>query len=522
MGLEEVEDKENKQEGCCETRHADNELRQSKQRNKPIASHPIDISSPKGSSQRQCRRHQGVHGLPERPALQQLSSFQHAAGPLLQMRGQQAASSATPTSSAAALSTSGNSPAAVTTTISNSLLNSKQASLPHSATSTPPSTAGAQAQFSRLLQTRGSWEPHLQPPPLRFPCKGRPGSPLPLLRSAPHQQEEEEEEAEEEVAKHTTSRSFQHNHFQSSSSEVCRAPLVGSFEESILCGRMGHLPKATFDGFSCDIGASGRNGFLPPHLRLTFTAAYYELDDESGYSRAAPPYVGTIHLGYNAAPYGYRVSSKGILQVTIYNPSKTPIKLFLVKYDLSDMPPYTKTFLRQKVLARPESRLVQSVSHLSASLPTTMAISSSSGLCQASFSATASKVRPRSLSLSSDQIEPCSYSEGVQQELLRYAIQVRFVCPKKKKYYLDNVIQVLFPFRKPDETEELRIVYDTPQSPKYYPWQPELFASDGDGKRQCDSEDQHRDHRIRRTRSCIVPEGRRNVRNRSKSLHTSD
>ncbi|KAL6047098.1 Autophagy-related protein 13 [Balamuthia mandrillaris] len=516
MGLEEeVQDKENKQEGCCETRHAENELRQSKQPNKPIASHPIDIFSPKGSSLRQCRRHQDVHGLTERPALRQLSSsFPHAAGPLLQMSGQQAASSATPTSATALLTSS--SPAAVITTISNSLLNSKQTSLPHSATSAPPSTAGAQAQFSRMLQARGSWAEG-EPPPLRFPCKGRPGSPLPLLRSAPHQQEEEEE-----VTTHTTSRSLQHSHFQSSSSEVCRAPLVGSFEESILCGRMGHLPKATFDGFSCDIGASGRNGFLPPHLRLTFTAAYYELDDESGYSRAAPPYIGTIHLGYNAAPYGYRVSSKGILQVTIYNPSKTPIKLFLVKYDLSDMPPNTKTFLRQKVLARPESRLVQSVSHLSASLPTTMAINSSSGLCQASFSATASKVRPRSLSLSSDQIEPCSYSEGVQQELLRYAIQVRFVCPKKKKYYLDNVIQVLFPFRKPDETEQLRIVYDTPQSPKYYPWQPELFASDGGGKRQCDSEDQHRDRRIRRTRSCIVSEGRHNVRNRSKSLHTSE
>ena len=37
---------------------------------------------------------------------------------------------------------------------------------------------------------------------------------------------------------------------------------------------------------------------------------------------------------------------------TLLNPNKTVVKIYFVKYDFSDMPPNTQTFLRQKTLSR--------------------------------------------------------------------------------------------------------------------------------------------------------------------------
>ena len=44
---------------------------------------------------------------------------------------------------------------------------------------------------------------------------------------------------------------------------------------------------------------------------------------------------GHINLGKK----GYRVPSKGTLQLTLFNPLGTVVKMFVVQYDLSDMPP---------------------------------------------------------------------------------------------------------------------------------------------------------------------------------------
>lgn len=96
--------------------------------------------------------------------------------------------------------------------------------------------------------------------------------------------------------------------------------------------------------------------------------------------------------------------------MTLSNPSKTPIKTFLVKYDLSDMPPMSKTFLRQKMVSN-------------------------------------------------------NTSEN-QPSVLRYAIHLKIVSPKKNRYYLYDQIRVVFPNRQPDE--ELTTTYHFPTEPKYY------------------------------------------------------
>ena len=38
---------------------------------------------------------------------------------------------------------------------------------------------------------------------------------------------------------------------------------------------------------------------------------------------------------------------------TLFNPNKTVVKIFVVTFDFSDMPPNSQTFLRQKTLSRP-------------------------------------------------------------------------------------------------------------------------------------------------------------------------
>ena len=59
--------------------------------------------------------------------------------------------------------------------------------------------------------------------------------------------------------------------------------------------------------------------------------------------------LGHINLGKK----GYRVPSKGTIQVTLFNPLGTVVKMFVVMYDLSDMPANSQTFLRQRTLYMP-------------------------------------------------------------------------------------------------------------------------------------------------------------------------
>lgn len=179
------------------------------------------------------------------------------------------------------------------------------------------------------------------------------------------------------------------------------SPLVGSYENSLLCGRMSQSPSKPLP-FVCEIGVLGHGKVrphslrCPPHLKLGFDAYFYKnLRTQTGDSGGpGSPYVGTIDLEKhymdlmmqeessrqtgsddertllartpplrsleNTCPDhnqglhmgtqfpGYRIPPKGQLQIIIQNPHQTAVKLFLVPYDLSDMPPGTKKVMRQK------------------------------------------------------------------------------------------------------------------------------------------------------------------------------
>ncbi|KAL2914747.1 hypothetical protein HK105_205678 [Polyrhizophydium stewartii] len=329
--------------------------------------------------------------------------------------------------------------------------------------------------------------------------------------------------------------------------------LVGSYEESILSGRMSTLPSKPI-AFVAEIGviAFGKckpSLKCPAHLLLAFPAYFYELQDDMS---PVTPYVGSIEVDWalsineaNAAAAagdtsagafrsaaeggsqklasgdddpdatagnlpagfgrtdssssissrrqkqevpGYRLPFKGQLQIIIKNPSRTAIKVFLVPYDLRDMPPCTKTFLRQKSYATPPphspSRPPSSASQrrMSSSTPTSASPSmrpptSSAAASQSIRRASGSNpVIPSPLTQHQPVMPPASPTSPQThqavyqlQERLRYAIHLQFVCTPKRHLYLTKSIRVVFSPRAPDSDEKLRTVCEGPSKPKYIP-----------------------------------------------------
>ncbi|KAG1714550.1 Protein FAM214A [Nymphon striatum] len=120
--------------------------------------------------------------------------------------------------------------------------------------------------------------------------------------------------------------------------------LLGNFEESVLNGRL--EPVSTVEGFTAEIGASG--SFCPSHITVPVTVFFYTLQDND---KVTSPYLGHVNLGKK----GYHIPKKGTVQVTLFNPHRTVVKMFVVMYDLSDMPPNCQTFLRQRILYMPSA-----------------------------------------------------------------------------------------------------------------------------------------------------------------------
>ncbi|XP_063878819.1 atos homolog protein A-like isoform X2 [Scylla paramamosain] len=192
--------------------------------------------------------------------------------------------------------------------------------------------------------------------------------------------------------------------------------LLGSFEECVLNGRL--EPVSTVQGFTAEIAASG--AFCPKRTTKPVTVFFYTLCDND---QISSPYMGHINLGKK----GYHVPNKGTVQVTLFNPHGTVVKMFVVMYDLSDMPPNSRTFVRQRTLNMPVG---------------------------------------------------ASDSDANAHQWLRYLIHLRFVSSKSGKIYLHTDIRMLI-FRKSDADAanlhktsvpyELRSFTHGPTNPKFSP-----------------------------------------------------
>ncbi|XP_072715688.1 atos homolog protein B isoform X1 [Ciconia boyciana] len=132
--------------------------------------------------------------------------------------------------------------------------------------------------------------------------------------------------------------------------------LLGNFEESILKGRF--APSGRIEGFTAEIGASG--SYCPQHATLPVDVTYFDISEHSapspflvrGRGRAGTMGEGVIDLEA-LGKKGYSVPKAGTIQVTLFNPNKTVVKMFLVTYDFQDMPANHMTFLRHRIFLVP-------------------------------------------------------------------------------------------------------------------------------------------------------------------------
>ncbi|XP_069820957.1 atos homolog protein B [Dendropsophus ebraccatus] len=203
--------------------------------------------------------------------------------------------------------------------------------------------------------------------------------------------------------------------------------LLGNFEESILRGRF--PPCGQIEGFTAEIGASG--SYCPQHVTLPVEVTYFHISEHS----APSPFLGVIDLDA-VGKKGYSVPSTGTIQVTLFNPNKTVVKMFLVTYDFKDMPVNHVTFLRHRIFL----------------VPVQENDGETEGLPSASGGAAAKEKAKR---------------------ILCYLMHLRFQRSKSGKIYLNEDIRLLFS-RKSIEMDtgipyELKSFTEAPKNPKYSP-----------------------------------------------------
>ncbi|KAM5193824.1 atos homolog protein B [Mantella aurantiaca] len=203
--------------------------------------------------------------------------------------------------------------------------------------------------------------------------------------------------------------------------------LLGNFEESILRGRF--APSGQIEGFTAEIGASG--SYCPQHVTLPVEVTYFHISEHS----APSPFLGVIDLA-GVGRKGYNVPSTGTIQVTLFNPNKTVVKMFLVTYDFKDMPANHVTFLRHRIFLVP---------------------------------------------VQEEEEEENAAQEGARggaakdkaKRILCYLMHLRFQRSKSGKIYLNEDIRLLFS-RKSIEVDtgipyELKSFTEAPKNPKYSP-----------------------------------------------------
>uniref|UniRef100_A0A8C9W9J3 Atos homolog protein B n=1 Tax=Scleropages formosus TaxID=113540 RepID=A0A8C9W9J3_SCLFO len=202
---------------------------------------------------------------------------------------------------------------------------------------------------------------------------------------------------------------------------------VTGVTESILKGRFS--PSGRIEGFTAEIGASG--SYCPQHATLPVEVTYYDIAEHN----APSPFLGVIYLE-PLGKKGYSVPKAGTIQVTLFNPNKTVVKMFLVTYNFGDMPVNHMTFLRHRIFLVPVEEEEEE-----------------------------EKEKGQGTGPQMNALD--------RKKILCYLIHLRFQSSKSGKIYLHNDIRLLFS-RKSIEMDtgipyELKSFTEVPKNPQYSP-----------------------------------------------------
>lgn len=289
------------------------------------------------------------------------------------------------------------------------------------------------------------------------------------------------------------------------------ASMVGSYEESILRGRMSTSPSKPLN-FTAKIGVFCRGTDsssvkCPPHVTVPFPAVFYSYPT-SGSGRtisddSPSPYVGYIDIENSLSPETKRPRRRHRPQLSL--PPKCPC----VDHGQDERVPNQLRSLSQERRAR-EKRSRRSQSPKSP--PGGSYRIPQQGQLQIVIknpNKTAVKlflvpydlegmeagmktfIRQRSYSIGPAVEVPISRkaSEGTDgpeipldpnedKPVLRYLIHLNICCPSKGRFYLHSGIRVVFANRVPDDKERLRNEVQFPE-PRYSSYKPSKEASSG-------------------------------------------
>ncbi|KAG8669780.1 hypothetical protein FPOAC2_09121 [Fusarium poae] len=274
-------------------------------------------------------------------------------------------------------------------------------------------------------------------------------------------------------------------------SPLQHASMVGSYEESILRGRMSTTPSKPLD-FVAQIGVLGKGKCksslkCPPHVSLSFPAVYYSYSNTShGRSNAddgPSPYVGQIDLenGLSNPDDEHRAKKKAqsraerrpaedIMDISLENQTSEHITRRNSRASRrsgsgsAKAPPGGSYRLPEKgqiqiIIKNPNKTAVKLFLvpyDLTGMEPGTKTF-----------------VRQRSYSAGPiiDNAPATSEANTDDRPILRYLAHLHICCPAKDRYYLYKSIRIVFANRVPDGKEKLRNETTWPE-PRYTPYKP--------------------------------------------------
>lgn len=281
--------------------------------------------------------------------------------------------------------------------------------------------------------------------------------------------------------------------YSSDSSPIQHASMVGSYEESILRGRMSTTPSKPLD-FVAQIGVLGlgnckSNLRCPPHVTLPFPAVFYSYASSS-YGRSKTddgpsPYVGQVDLENGLSNQGEEARSKRKTQNR--GPERKPTaEYFQEDGSEATTERITRDARRSHKQKRrsgsprappggsyriPEKGQIQII----IKNPNKTAVK----LFLVPYDlvgmepATKTFVRQRSYSAGPiiDNLPELKDTSGADRPTLRYLVHLHICCPSRGRFYLYKSIRVVFANRVPDGKEKLQNEMTLPE-PRFTAYKP--------------------------------------------------